>query len=123
MRKKTVAFCLEKLMWYIIYLFPILLVLLSAVNTPLADLIDTINNSAFVSNFATTDVFTSLESIFGSSGLVPLLTGTTGNLILAYATYFVIVLIVHLAVDFLLFIPRYAHKCFDKVLGGSKNEE
>lgn len=123
MRKKTIAFGLDKLMWYIIYLFPILLVLLACIHTPLPEIVDTVNNSSFVTNFANTDVFTALDGVFGANGVVPLLNGTTGRLILAYATYFVVVLIVHLAVDFLAFIPRFAHKCFDKLLGGARNDE
>lgn len=123
MRKRTIQFGLDRLMWYIIYLFPVLLVLLSAVVTPLGDIITTIDNSPFVSAFTSTDVYTALNELFGTDGLLPMFTGSTATLILSYMTYFVHVLIIHLAVDFLVFIPRLAHKWFNKVLGGATDGE
>lgn len=123
MRKRTIAYGLDKLMWYIIYLFPVLLVLFSCINTPLVDILTAMSDSHFVVDLATTDIYGSLVSIFGSSGLVPLLSGTTEQYVLSYCTYLVIMIIIHLSVDFLAFIPRFAHKCFDKFLGGAKNEE
>lgn len=123
MRKKTIAFGLDKLMWYIIYLFPVLLVLLSTINTPLADIIAYVRDNRFVTDLANTEIYGSLAQIFGSGGLVPLLDGVVEQCVLSYCTYVVIMVIIHLAVDFLAFIPKFAHKCFDHFLGGSKNEE
>lgn len=123
MRKKTIAYGIDKLMWYIVYLFPVLLLLLACICTPLADVISTANSSAFVTDFGNTDIYKALNDVFGANGLVPLLSGETGNLILSYATYLVIILIVHLAVDFLAFVPKFAHKMFDRLLGGARNDE
>lgn len=118
MRKRNFSFCLDNLMWYIIYLAPLLIVLFSAFCTPLADVLTTIEQSNFVQDFATTPVYTVLDDIFGVDGILPLLTGQTGSAILSYLTYFANVLIIHLAVDFVLFIPRLAHKWLDKLFGG-----
>lgn len=118
MRKRNVDFCLDKLMWTLIYVAPLLLVLFSAFITPLQDVLTTVDNSSFVSDFVTTGVYTALNDIFGADGILPLFTGTTGVAIMSYMTYFVNVLIIHLAVDFLVFIPRLAHKWLDKLFGG-----
>lgn len=118
MRKRNISFGLDKIMWTIIYLFPVLLLLFSACVTPLTDILSTIDSSAFVTDFANTGIYTALNDIFGVDGILPLFTGTTGVAVLSYMTYFVNVLIIHLAVDFLVFIPRLAHKWFDKLFGG-----
>lgn len=65
--------------------------------------------------FANNIIFTSLSSIFGASGVVPLF---AGNGVLMYFSYFVTCMIIHLAVDVLLFIVRLAMKWFDGILGG-----
>ena len=68
--------------------------------------------------FADNVVFTSLNSIFGASGIMPLF---AGNGILMYLSYFIICMIVHVAVDVLLFIVRLAHNWMDGIVGG-KND-
>lgn len=118
MRKKTISFGLDHIMWTIIYIFPILLVLFASAVTPLADVITTVNNSAFVTDFSSTQIYSVLNDIFGIDGILPLFTGTTGVAVISYMTYFVNVLIIHLAVDILVFIPRIAHEWIGKIAGG-----
>lgn len=119
MRKRNFSFCLDKLMWFLIYTAPLLIVLFSAFATPLGDIITSVNSSPFVQDFGTTAIYTALDNFFGVNGVLPFLDGPTGVAILSYMTYFINVLIVHLAVDFLVFIPRLGHKLLDKVCGGS----
>ena len=54
-------------------------------------------------------IYKSLFDLFGTGGILPLFSAEN-NAILVFLSYFVSVEIVHLAVDFLLFIPRLAHK-------------
>lgn len=121
MRKRNISYGLDQIMWTVIYIFPLLILLFGAVITPMGDLLEVVNTSDFVQDFASTGVYTALEDIFGVNGILPLFTGATGTAVLSYMTYFVNVLIIHLAVDFLVFIPRLAHKWMDKLFGG-KNE-
>lgn len=118
MRKRTISYVLDKIMWTVIYMFPLFVVLFGSVVTPMPDVLETINNSAFITDFANTTVYTSLNGLFGTGGLVPMFVGETGTAVISYMTYFVNCLIIHLAVDFIAFIPRFAHKCFDKLFGG-----
>ena len=60
-------------------------------------------------------VFTSLSSIFGATGVIPLF---SGNGLLMYLSYFIICMIIHLAVDVLLFIIRLAHNWLEGIVGG-----
>ena len=52
-------------------------------------------------------IFTTLAGIFTLGGVLPLLANGS---VLYYFTYFVFVMLIHLAVDFLVFIPRLCHK-------------
>lgn len=121
MRKRNFDFCLDRLMWFLIYTFPIWIVLFNAFITPLGDILTTITECSFVVDFVNTDVYSVLNDIFGERGLIPMFMGDTGSAVLSYMTYFVYVLLIHLAVDFLVFIPRIAHNLLSKV-GGGKSE-
>ena len=58
-------------------------------------------------------VFTTVQDLFGSSGVLPLWTADSTGIALI-VTWFVTVFVVHLAVDFILFIPRLCHKFMGK---------
>lgn len=117
MRKRTINSIADTGMWYLIYLLPLLVLLVALINTPIADVWQFVENSGFA-RFSDTIIFKSLSDIFGESGILPLFTGNTNVFFLYYATYFVCVMICHLCVDFLLFIPRLAHKWLNKFTQG-----
>lgn len=52
-------------------------------------------------------VYKTLDGIFGANGVLPFVISQSA---LIYMTYFVFVELIHLAVDFLVFIPRLCHK-------------
>lgn len=114
MRKRTIKCICDNFMWYLIYLLPLLCfgILLFKGETTIS-LLDAFN-SLGLGVLPTSDVYVSINSIFGVGGLVPLFAST--DLIL-YFSYFVCVYVVHLCVDFLLFIPRLAHKWLSKMWG------
>lgn len=58
-------------------------------------------------------IYSCLDELFGSAGILPLFS-VGDNGVMLYMTYFVSCMLLHLAVDFLLFIPRIAHKFMDK---------
>lgn len=118
MRKRTITHFFDTLMWYLLYLLPIIVFLFALVAMPLPDLCAYVANSP-ISAIKDTFVFQGFDSVFGANGLLPMFTGSVNVFLLYYATYFVYVMLLHLFVDFLVFIPRLAHKWMS-ALGGSK---
>ena len=107
MRKRNLNCLFDNIMWYLIYLLPLFAFLFMLIRTgtimPLADCMSTFGLGVLTDNF----VLDALNKLFGVGGVVPLFANTD---ILLYLSYFICVYLAHLAVDVLLFIPRYAHK-------------
>ena len=115
MRKNSVNYFVDKFFWTLLYLLPIVayLILLSKGT-------EVVTISSAMSIFGldiinTNVVYESLNSLFGVSGIFPIFASAD---MLCYLTYFVTLVIIHLAIDFLLFIPRFGHYLYDKYLGG-----
>lgn len=117
MRKKTIKNLFENIFWYLIYLLPVIIFIVvscrTGVLTSLSDTMQSIGLDILTDNI----IFTSLASIFGQNGVVPLFANTA---LLEILTYFISVFLVHMAVDFLLFIPRIAINWFDTLYGGKE---
>lgn len=116
MRNKTIVNIADNFMWYVIYLLPLiaLLILLAkngATDFSIANAFSSLGLDIFVDN----PILTNLSSIFGENGILPFFVSSD---ILIYMTYFISVFIIHLFVDFLLFIPRLAHKWMNKFTQG-----
>lgn len=78
------------------------------------DFKDFVNSMGF--EFATDNIIVnSLSDIFGSGGIMPMFDNDTPFIIFAW---FIGVYLLHLLVDFLLFIPRIAHKWMKDCTGG-----
>lgn len=114
MRKKTIKTLFDNILWYVIYLLPLIFAILHWFKLGTIDI-----SSVFVLGgfelFSNNIIFTALSSLFGSAGVLPLF---AGDGLLMYLSYFIICWIVHLAVDVLLFIVRWSHKMLDGFLGG-----
>ena len=118
LRKKTISNLADHIFWLIVGLMPLILYALqflayelTAVSTDLPTFLQ------FMQNFglSTTSVcYTVLQDLFGSEGILPLY-ASGDNAVVLFLSYFVTVEIVHLAVDFLLFIPRLSHKWLEKI--------
>lgn len=117
MRKRTIKYLFDNIFWYSIYLLPLIFALIYWAKTGSSDL-STIMSTGGFNILSTNVIYTSLSSLFGADGLLPLFQSPD---ILMYLTYFVSVMIIHLAVDVLLFIVRIGHDWLDGVCGG-KNE-
>lgn len=106
MRKKTMNNFFDNVMWYLIYLLPLFLFIGVSIRvgqfTTLSSCFDLVGL-----NVAESFIYQTFDNLFGVNGVVSLFTNSD---ILLYFTYFVSVYIIHLAVDFLLFIPRLSHK-------------
>lgn len=113
MRKRTIINIADQLFWFIIACLPLLVYLVQHLAYELTSASDTLPTFlAFMQGFGISEqsiVYTVLAQIFGFDGILPFFT-EDNNTVLLFLSYFVTVEIVHLAVDFLLFIPRLCHK-------------
>lgn len=121
MRKKTVSHVADTIFWYILYFLPVigwLIYLFAFGSNPSVVSEGGVSSNATIVGFqsflsysglhvlSNNPLVTTLTSIFGAGGIYPILSPSVINVL----GYFVAVYLAHLAVDFLLFIPRLAHK-------------
>lgn len=119
MRKRTINTIADTIFWYVIYFLPVLVYLFYLILAPVSGA----SLAPFTSYFdavglgfvADNVVISTLKEIFGIGGILPLFSTDLPFIIFAW---FVCTFIVHLAVDFLLFIPRIAHKWLNKFTQG-----
>lgn len=113
MRKRTIANLVDSAFWFLVSILPLALYLITCLSYKLQSSTDTLTAFLpFMKNLGLMDsglIYNSLSDLFGSGGILPLFSAEN-NAILVFLSYFVSVEIVHLAVDFLLFIPRLGHK-------------
>lgn len=113
MRKRTIANLVDSAFWFLVSILPLALYLITCLSYKLKSSTDTLTAFLpFMKNLGLMDsgiIYNSLSDLFGTTGILPLFSADN-NAILLFLSYFVSVQIVHLAVDFLLFIPRLAHK-------------
>lgn len=105
MRKKTLTFAFDTIFWYAIYLLPILayLVVLKTTNLSFTDWMLSWDL------YPTSMLLSSLNELFADNGILPLFSIPNSGFVL-FSAWFIITNIVHLFVDFILFIPRLCHK-------------
>lgn len=128
MRKKTVTHVADTIFWYLLYFLPIIISIVSVFaysgdwfgvwyvddgdfsNAPfLITLLSFLNYLGFGE---TSLIYNTLLDIFGTQGLLGVVLPYSP--ILFYFQYFITVYLMHLCVDFILFIPRIAHKWLNK---------
>ena len=129
MRKRTVTHITKNIFWYIIYLLPLLFFIVQIFSCYsnegffpwfmevdgdssnvdlLVDYFNEFMMGFVVHNNPISNVF---MDIFSFGGLLPIFNnGATGDGLILYFSYFVGVYLIHLCVDFLLFIPKLCHK-------------
>ena len=120
MRKRNVSYLIDKLFWILIAVLPLIvwLIVIARIGQ-LTSLVD-VMTSTHLLPLMNNSIFTTLSDIFGSTGVVPLIQNPD---ILLYMSYFIGVTLIHLLVDFVLFIPRIAMNWLDNLykLGGSND--
>ena len=102
-------------MWYLLYLLPILIWGLVSFQSGTFTTLSNAMSSMGLEIFSNNQIFISLSNIFATTGVLPLFTNSD---IILYMSYFISVFLIHLFVDFILFIPRLAHKWLNKLYGG-----
>lgn len=122
MRKRTVSNFFDSIMWYLIYLLPFIITFIYAsisISTHYHDTTFTFNFfttlDGVLSQVVSTNniIYTTLDSLFGASGIFVLFNSTT---LIMYFTYFCCCWVAHCVVDFLVLIPRIIEKLTGKVV-------
>lgn len=126
MRKRTCNNLFDNILWYSIYLLPIIMTLViigggfqgdwyaawqdvdgDFSSFPFYVVFSSVLDVSFeVIGFSA--ICQSLESIFSTEGLLPFF--VANSVVFRYFSYLVGVYLIHLFIDFILFIPRLAHK-------------
>lgn len=119
MRKRTVNHLADTIFWYLIYFLPVLGYLLYLIAEP-SNGTNLVSFSAFFDSIgigfvSDNIIINSLKDIFGTGGVFPLF---STDIPFDIFGWFICTFIVHLAVDFLLFIPRLAHKWLNNFTQG-----
>ena len=119
MRKRVVSHVADTVFWYLLYFLPVLAYLLFLIAEPASGtaVIDfmTFFESLGLGFVSDNVIISSLSCIFGTDGVFPIFSTDVPFVIF---TWFIGTYILHLAVDFILFIPRFAHKWLNKLTNG-----
>lgn len=123
MRKRNIKTFADTFMWYIVYTLPLLAYMLymlamPSTSTSVVDFATFMTSSGFALS-SVNPVYTAIASVFGNGGIMPLFNDVG---IVMYVAYFASCIIVHIAVDVLVFIPRIAHNYLDGFTKGVNNE-
>lgn len=110
MRKKTIKCLCDSIFWSIVYLLPLIIMALSVYRTGSIVSITSAMSTLGVTIFENNVIYTSLIEIFGSAGIFPLFMQTD---IFMFLTYFISAYLLHIVIDILLFIPRFAMNLAD----------
>ena len=115
MRKRNVNHFFDELFWYIVYLFPVIAFLFCIPNFG-TETNALITFEYFFESiglgFVTDNLIISvLRDIFGINGIMPIF---STDAVFIMVSWFITTFLVHLCVDFILFIPRLTHKWLGK---------
>ena len=116
MRKRTINHVAETIFWNVIYFIPVIAYLILLWNggiSTFGSVFDTIGLNIATNSTA----FSSLASLFGTEGNLPLFANTD---LLVFFAYYINVFIAHIFVDFILFIPKIAKKWMNKFTQGEE---
>lgn len=123
MRKRNIKYLFEKLMWGIIMFMPVIAFLLTCIKTEIGT--QTIQQTTVSFNYYMANAWSSeygigeIQNVINS--FVDMITNNNASAYSGFTwlmAWIVLVEIIHLAVDFLVFIPRLCHKFMDKFCEG-----
>lgn len=114
MRQKTISFIFDKIMWYILYFLPIIIMIVTSINGTPTDIVGTLELLG-ISPSTNNVIYTTLTTIFGGDGIIELFIDSG---LFMYLTYFVSCYICHFVIDLSLFVLKLSRKFIDNVVGG-----
>lgn len=113
--KRTVSFISDSVFWYLLYSLPVLILLLVSFRSGEVMSVSQMLSAGGFSIDPNNIILVTLTDLFGTNGPFALFSGDGFFLM---ATWFVSVFLVHLVVDIILFVPRYAHHFLAKANKG-----
>ena len=113
MTKKNIFKMIDKLFWLGIVAFPLIVHVVMCIHNDMSavSLVDTMTRLGLSFSFES-PIYTGLYEIFAvGGGYLELI---SSNALIVFATYFITIEILHLIVDFLLFLIRWAQNILHK---------
>lgn len=120
MRKRTIKCLCDSIFWHLVYLLPLIIIFGVSLQTGNLVNLSTAMQTIGLDVITTNPIYVALSDLFSSTGVVPLFNGTA---ILEFLSYFVSCYLLHMAIDFLLFIPRLAMNWLDALYTGGKHND
>ncbi|MCQ2969593.1 MAG: hypothetical protein MJ191_05700 [Clostridium sp.] len=106
MRKKTINKICDSFMWYLLYLLPVIIFIVSSIND--SGSITSFKNVMDIFGVSETSIiYISLSELIGYGGI---LESFIDSSMILYFSYFIMVNIAHVIVDVVVFLPRLCHK-------------
>lgn len=121
MRKKTIKCVADTALWYVLYFLPVIAYGLFLFIHPSGEgSVNPISFESFLTDVGFTlvlnnPIYTVLSELFGVNGILPFFNSNAPFIIVGW---YVGMVLFHLAVDFVLFIPKLAQKWLCKLYGG-----
>lgn len=119
MRKRNIPILIDSVFWLIMWLLPVLFYLFNYLSYDISS--SGISIAAFsdfiVSNFGISDssiIYTTLITIFTDNNYLGVIDSTISNSLILYVIYIFFIELIHIFVDVILFIPRFAHNFIAK---------
>lgn len=123
MRKRTVKCVADTVFWYVLYFLPVLAYgLFLFIHPSGSGSVEPIGFESFLESVGftiATDniIYSTVLELFGVGGMLPFFNSSAPVIIISWYCGMVLI---HLAVDFILFIPKLAHKWMNGVTGVEK---
>lgn len=117
MRKRSISYLIDAGFWLIVSLLPVLFYMIQPLAYELTSASDTL--PTFAQTMATFGInntnylYVAIMDIFGDQGLMPFF--SSDSVVVLFLSYFILIQLLHVFVDFVLFIPRLAHKWLEKL--------
>lgn len=117
MRKRTISHVVDCAFWFIVSMLPIVFYVIQPLAYELTSVSEVLPTfSETMATFGINDtnyIYVAIMDIFGESGLMPFF--SSGSSVVLFLSYFILIQLLHVFVDFVLFIPRLAHKWLAKL--------
>lgn len=115
MTKKKISKIFDKMFWGLVMALPLLVYVFYIIKTGNIYSFESVFTDFGFGIDTSGVIFQTFSSLFGvTAGSSSAIAAFTGNGIILYITYIVLVELIHLIVDCLLYIPRIAMKFLDK---------
>lgn len=119
MRKRNLPYFIDGIFWLIMWLLPVLFYMFNYLAYDIA--VSGISIASFsdfiVNNFGisiNSEIYTTLTTIFTDNNYLGVIDSTISNSLILYTIYIFFIELIHIFVDVILFVPRFAHNFIAK---------